>query len=481
MVKKNIIFIYFDQARYDLILDAEKKLNLPNIEALAKDGFTMERAYCSTPLCVPSRTSMFSSRYASYSKTGMGNAITLNENDTTLPSELKKAGYTLAIFGKNHAFLEEAIQTWDFVEEYDLWGKETHPYCSPLTEGEKKVREWRMDRSVVPPQEGVVWSAQPGGLEPDPQHMTTNYAIRFLKERDPDKPFFMYYSFESPHFPYVVPEPYYSLFPLSLMPGRQCKENIFEGRSQRLWAQYYGQNFHLLNDEDYKRMQASYAAQLCLLDYEIGRMITALKEEGLYDDAVIVFQSDHGDFYGYKGLMGKTNSLYEDLIHVPVVIKLPGYAGRRSRAMMSNIDIAPTILDYLGLPIPEDFMGKSFIPHFKDRQEKIRDCILAEARVLPLEGMTPDNALRSVINTVFNEKAQHGWHAEGISGWIHAYIGEDNYKIIVNENDIMEMYDLNTDPMENNNLAMNPKYHSKLKEMLDKIEHSQLYLHKEGD
>lgn len=291
MKKKNVLFITTDQQRADLIgYQGHFCLETPNLDSLAQEGMIMENAYCTTPLCVPSRTTIFNSLYGSHpqNKTGLVNKITLGQEQLHLPGILKEEGYQLAIAGKNHAFTEDYIKTWDFCELYDLRGKEEKEFCSPLSKKDRKVREWRNNREIVPQQEGVVNEPQPGGIKADPNYSQTEYALDFLNNKDDEKPFFMYYSFESPHFPYVVPEPYFSMYDIEEMPGPRDHEPLFAGKPLRLFMQYYGQQNDKLSEKDYKRIQATYLAQISLVDQQIGKVIEHLKEISEFDNTIII-------------------------------------------------------------------------------------------------------------------------------------------------------------------------------------------------
>ena len=121
----------------------------------------------------------------------------------------------------------------------------------------------------------------------------------------------------------------------------------------RLWMKYYGQNYHNLSKEDIKRVVATYMAQITLVDSQIGRVIDFLRETGELEHTIVVFISDYGYFAGNHGMIGKTNVLYEDLLRVSMIFRIPGVKrGKRISTLTELTDVAPTILEILGLPLP---------------------------------------------------------------------------------------------------------------------------------
>jgi arylsulfatase A-like enzyme len=447
----------------------------PNLDRLAGEGINMERAYCTTPLCVPSRTTVFTgqhaARHAKTCGTGFVNRITLDETQVHLPGILQENGYTLALVGKNHAFTDDYLRSWGFCEMYDLRGKEEKAFCSPLTPGDRTVREWRSDTSVVPVQEGVVHEPQPGDASDDPNVSQTEHALRFLHTRARSVPFFMYLSYESPHFPNVVPEPFFSMYDVDSMPGPIGAEPLFADKPLRLFLQYYGQRFETLTPDDHRRIQASYLAQISLVDSQIGRVCTALRESGEWENTLVVFVSDHGDFWGNHGLVGKTNACYEDLLHVPMIWKLPDSTGVGWNDDLCDLsDVLPTVLDVLGLERPATVQGSSLLPVIRGGPRRRRPFHVAESHLMPGPGLTRRGYMRAIEERDrLRDSEGHGWFGKRQSCWVRSIRDTDGMKLITNENDTIELYDLNIDPREHTNLYADDEERTRLGATIDRL------------
>lgn len=481
--KLNVLLITADQLRADYVGYAGNKMvKTPNLDTLASEGIVMLRNYCTTPLCVPSRTTLFTAQYATRHETSYVNKVTLNESQTHLAEILKKNGYELALVGKNHAFTDEYVRdSFDFREIFDLRGKMELDFCSPLTDEDRIIRNWRNNREIVPIQEGVVWVPQPGKVADDPNVRQTEYALNFLKQRDKVRPFFMYFSFESPHFPNVVPEPYFSMYDLGKIPDPPDITEGLKDKPLRLWMQYYGQNYHNLSKNDIKRVVASYMAQISLIDSQIGRVIDYLRDSGQMENTIIIFTSDHGDFAGGHGLIGKTNALYEDLLRVPMLFKVPGIqGGSKIEALTEITDISPTILDLLEIPVPTSMeQGKSLKGLLKGETGQHRNRIVAESHLYPDNklghGLTVEQFREEIKN------AKPGNENRALLGkqtsMLRSLMHNDGMKLIVNENEISELYDLKIDPGETTNLYKDPKYRETLESMVKEIDSINLLYH----
>ena len=483
MDKKNVIIISTDELRFNCLgYVGHPFLKTPAIDSIASEGSIMERAYCTTPLCVPSRTTLFNGQYARRHEqtvgTGFLNKIGLGSHHSSLPSILRDQGYELALFGKNHAFTDEFLATWDQCEMYDINGKENKPFCSPPSESDRRVTRWRIPRYPDKTGDSAVWEPQIGSAEDDPMASQTRYALEYLEQRDKSKPFFMYYSFEAPHGPWVTPEPYFSMYesyqdrfePLPTV------EQAYRNKPLRALLHWYQMN-RIINDV-YLRVHTTYLGQISLLDHQIGKVLKKLKETGQYDNSILVFFSDHGSFQGRRGILGKGNFVYEDLIHVPLILRVPGVKSGRNNALVELTDITPTLLDLLGIDIPESMQGQSFRGLLEGKTDRHRNRIVCESRLFPVPGLTRET-YRYLIENSDRLKKELGiqeWlkqFARFISCWVRCLIREDGMKLILNENEIPELYGLQNDPGELENLADRSKHISLIKQMtldLDRID-----------
>lgn len=463
MKKTNILIITADELRFDCLGYAGHPfLRTPAIDSIASEGTILERAYCTTPLCVPSRTTLFNAQYArrheSTVGTGFLNIIGLKSQHTSLPALLRQHGYELALFGKNHAFTDEFLSTWEHCEMYDINGKEDKPFCSPPSDSDRMVTDWRIPRYPDRTGDSAVWEPQIGTEDDDPMASQTRFALDYLEKRDRSRPFFMYYSFEAPHGPWVTPEPYFSMYEADqdrLNPLPSVNEAYHD---KPLRALLHWHQMNRITDDVYRRVHTTYLGQISLLDRQIGKVLKKLKETAEYDNTIILFLSDHGSFQGKRGILGKGNFVYEDLIHVPLTLRVPGCEHRRSNALVELTDITHTLLDLLEIDAPDSMQGKSFRDLLEGKTDRHRSRIVCESRLFPVPGLTPET-YRYLIENSDRLKQELGiqeWlrkFARFISCWVRCLIREDGMKLILNENEIPELYDLRNDPGELENLV----------------------------
>lgn len=460
----NVVLITTDQHRYDAVGYADAPLvDTPYLEEFAAESTVFTQARCTTPLCMPSRTTMMTGQYARRRNLFV-NDLTLGEGEPHLAEVLREQGYARALVGKNHAFLNEYLRTWDFHELYGIHGKEMHDFTAPMTSEEAEVARWRS--RDIPHFESPVHQPQPGSASADPTIMQTDYALGFLSERDRRLPFFMYLSYEAPHFPYVLPEPYFSRFDPADMPGPMEHDPLFASGPARLWLQYFGLRMDEMSADDIRRVQAAYLGMITMVDEQLGRVFAQLRAQGDLDHTLIIVTSDHGDFWGHRGLIGKTNAVYEDLLRVPMMWRMPWVThGARSQALVENTDIFPTILDLLGLDTPEQVQGQSCAHLLADGQGAHRTHSVAESclgmSAIPVDEMESAIAQRDALFAAEGPM----WFVNRLGGMTRSLLREDGMKLIVHEADTPELYHLPTDPREQRNLADEPAYADHLTDM----------------
>lgn len=477
--RPNVLLIMADQLRADSLGCAgHPQAATPNLDRLAAGGTRMARAYCTTPLCVPSRTTIFTGQRARRLDL-FDNRIILDAAMDHLPGLLREQGYALALVGKNHAFTRDYLESWDFCEMYGIHGKEDHAAGTPPTPDERAVKAWR--DTAIPFFEAPVHVPQPGPPQADPAIAQTGHALRFLQSRDQERPFFMYLSYEAPHFPYVLPEPYFSRYAPEAMPGPLDAEALDAGPA-RLRMQASGLRLDEMDAHDIRRVQASYLGMIAMVDEQIGRVLAALAASGELAKTVVLFLSDHGDFWGHRGLIGKTNALYEELLRIPMIWHGPGIrAGVVRRALVDTSDVLPTLLALLGPPLapPAQVQGRAFAHLLTGArgapqgavEDAHRDAIVAESS---LERPALSRAeIATAIAARDDLFAAEGpmWFVNRLGGETRSLYREaSGLKLITHEVDGPELYDLTTDPHELVNLAPDPAYRARLDDMQRALE-----------
>jgi arylsulfatase A-like enzyme len=470
--KPNILLVVTDQQRTDTLgFMGKAPCRTPNMDRLAREGISFDRALCTGPLCLPSRASLFTGKYP-HQVDMMMNSDTLQE-PPVLTDTLRKHGYHTAYAGKWH--LEPAGQPKAFRDkEKELGLDKVHGgYVAP--KGQRVIDRWFDVAEGQGSYDYSVWCEENGlpdgwGVsDPDvrthrkpsmtvpktkvqdmpPEHTydawVTDIALRFLDERPQDKPFFLVAGYFGPHPPFLIPEPYYSLYDADDIPeppnfGPQPNKPKANKTSyyHQLW-QDHGDNW-----DAWKKSMAVYWGYCTMMDDLLGRLLAALENEGILDDTLVIFTSDHGEMLGSHGLWHKMMP-YEECLRVPMLMRLPGAinAGIRSQANVSLIDIPTTMLSIIGEDIPSDMLG----------------C---------------DLTIASSDGSEFQEDAYRFAEHKPLGDWHQTVewrlVTDNKFKYVWNQGDLDELYDLQSDPHELLNLINNADYIAALKRLSSRLD-----------
>ena len=363
---RNMLFIVADDLNTMLGCYGDPLAKTPNLDRLAARGVRFDRAYCSFPLCGPSRNSMLTGLHPN--ATGiLANSQIFRQTipgHPSLPELFRRNGGFAARVGKLYHYNVPASIGTAGHDDPASWEAAFNPAGVDHLEEEPRIF------SLRPGQFGATlsWFASPA---PDAAHTDGLVAARaeqILAEcaADRTRPFFLAVGFFRPHTPYVAPRGYFDLYPEDEMP---VATGVAEDRADIPPAAL--ESGHREQDEmtDEQRRQArqAYAASISFLDAQVGRVITALDRLGLTDDTVIVFTSDHGYHMGEHGLWQK-RSLFEESARVPLLIVWPGKTpvGGVASAPVSHVDLYPTITAGCGLSAPPGLPGQDLAPILSD-------------------------------------------------------------------------------------------------------------------
>jgi arylsulfatase A-like enzyme len=277
-------------------------------------------------------------------------------------------------------------------QHYAIWMEE-----KGLKNWRDYFRQWPKNPDEKPRQ--LVWDL------PEEFHYTTWTAERTIasieKSVQAGKPFFTWASFHDPHPPYLVPEPRASMYdpddmePGTLTPGEfEHMAKHFQKTQERIpdFSAYketpftnHGFECHLRDIELLKKQMAVYYGMISFMDAQIGRILDSLDQQGIADNTLIVFTSDHGHFLGQHGLVAKGAFHYEDLLKLPFIVRYPGQVptGLRSSALQALIDLAPTFLTAAGIPVPGLMQGVNQLDVWRGNSDKARDEVIVENRHQP--------------------------------------------------------------------------------------------------
>lgn len=344
--RPNILIIMSDEhAPQFSSIHGHPLVHSPNMERLAGMGVTFDNAYCNSPICGPSRMSFMTGRYIN--RIGAyDNGFPMSSGMVTWAHCLKNAGYDVVISGKQHFCGPDQLHGFRTQLARDLhaegWTKNGVPRGAP---------DWHA---------GIIDARQPwGGLEEAGPGTTTSIevddqveeaAVAYL--RDPARkaqPWCLNVGFIAPHFPLVVPQRFWDLYPLDQID----MPDIPEGHLQSMHPVYQRMRrmFGLadFSDELVRRGRAGYYGLITYLDEKIGRLIDSLEASGQLDDTIIVHTSDHGEMNGEHGMWRKSN-MYEASSRIPLQIAWPGHIpdGSRVSQNVSLVDLVATIVEAAG-------------------------------------------------------------------------------------------------------------------------------------
>lgn len=439
--KPNILLIYTDQHRYDALgVAGNAVIKTPNIDKLAELGVYFSHAFATSPVCMPSRwsihTGMYTTSHQCYSNHHPGVVPS-----TSLPLELKKAGYENILIGKNHSFLNE--------KEFDS--------IIPTPDNGYQFSVKRMARQAAP------WP-----VEEDPMHLMTSEAIDLIEDKNTNKPFFVWLSYLYPHTPYEVPEPYFSMYKNDDFPETKNEINSLMAAGKPFRQVFHQENNDRLlpfNQQEIRLMRQTYYGMVSLIDDEIARLLAYLDKNGLRENTLIIFTSDHGDYLGDHEMFTKSPALYDCLLRVPLIISWKGKIKSNliSDQLISQVDIMPTILSLLDLPIPDQVQGLDITDYLLSGQTEkpVREVVFAEY------GIPGEPFNREKLEKMYPQYTQDPidwaegipWEANPISlAGRFRMARTHSWKYVQNEGDVDELYDLKNDPDELVNLIDLPRH-----------------------
>ena len=301
-----------------------------------------------------------------------GNSSPVYHPYPSLPSVLRNNGYTTALAGKSHfpEPIEGHFQTkWDM----DLYQKEIEKEGYSYFEGDILTRKefFAMESAIPEDLQNEVWTA--------------DHAINFLKSREDAKdPFFLWCSFDRPHPPYTPPETYDRLYepediPLDWSGYQAFEDSLLQNRPmiEDFWN--LGSVRH--DPSIFQKAVCRYLGLITFIDAQIGRILDQLEASGLAEETIIIFTSDHGDFAGQYGQLGKNLPAYDPLLRIPFIYfdaARPADGGRCLERLMQSVDVFPTLLDRLGIETPPTVQGESFLPILDGSPAAERRFIFAE-------------------------------------------------------------------------------------------------------
>ncbi len=351
MKRPDILIIYTDQqSTWSVSLLGAQDINTPNIDRIGREGAVLENFYTPCAVCTPSRGCFLTGQYPSQHGAYRNN-VPLSENAETFAQVLKKEGYQTGYAGKWHLAGPGKPQ---WMTEGESKGFEDCRYMYNRGHWKRIDEPEQEDRPVVSPYfDGYGAEGKELSWIGDEKTYTTDWlcdkTMDFIRERDRNRPFLYMVGIPDPHTPFCVRKPYDSMFdPASLhlpdMYDRFYPEWLPEG--MRCPDAAPGGN----GPEEGRRRLAQYLGEVKCIDDNVGRILKCLEKEGILDNTIVVFTSDHGEYMGEHGLWGK-NCLYPSCYRVPFLIRWPERirGGLRVSELVSAVDFKDTLLRLIGL------------------------------------------------------------------------------------------------------------------------------------
>ena len=466
--RPNILWICTDQQRYDTLgAQGNRHVRTPRLDRLWRSGAAFTHAYCQSPICTPSRASFLTGTYPGTCHNTRNGNDRFVERFPLVTRLLADAGYDCGLIGKLHLASAHGRIEARTDDGYRYW-RYSHGPRDDWPVGHDYADWVRQHGSVL----GELIQ-DPAGV-PAPLHQTTWCAertIEFITEPRPaDTPWLACVNIYDPHPPFNPPQEYRDRYDPAAMPGPLFRDDDL-AQQERLAAIDFQSEGRPPDDLDIKSpvipespgregsagagaraggrsnlpphatardahtLQAAYYAMIELIDDQVGRMLDALQDSGQADDTLVIFTSDHGEMLGDHGLIQKGCRFYEGLVRVPLILAWPGTirAGLVSDALVELTDLAPSLLEAAGAAVPEWMQGRSLLPIGRGAAplDHHRDAVWCEY----FDALDAPDATRA---TMYRER---------------------RYKLVVyHGHGLGELYDLERDPGEFDNLWDSPEH-----------------------
>ncbi|MFS0726663.1 sulfatase [Paenibacillus sp. 1P07SE] len=389
MKKPNILIVYTDQQRWDALGAAgNTEIQTPHLDRLAAEGLYCDHAFVQNPLCMPSRISFLSGQYPStLGITHMG--VPVPDTVPVLPKLIRPYGYTCANFGKLH-FLPHANR--DHSEPHPSYGFDQLEVSDEPGCYEDAYRAWirRKDPRQLAasspglPQAAAAWRRVMGGADairhPErPSKRVREFAgdagfthtafvaertMSFIEENE-GRPWLCIAGFYSPHSPWIAPRAYLERYD-------EAGLSLARHEMDPQWPAD-------ISEAELRQAKKGYYAMISEVDHWVGQLVQRLEDTGQREDTIIVFTSDHGEFLGEHGRYGKGAPGPDCVARVPLIIQGKGcLPGQVYSGLVEAVDVLPTLLEAVGVPVPPQLQGRSLYPLMTGGSVEDKACALME-------------------------------------------------------------------------------------------------------
>lgn len=446
--RPNILLLMCDQLRMDCVGSyGNKAVRTPNLDRLAVEGIRFDSAYSTTPTCTPARSALLTG-LGPWSHGMLGySRMASNPYPVEKARAMSEAGYYATVIGKSHYFPMRNPHGYHHMvcdEHCSYWfhDEDSQKASSDEARCDYEAWFWSQTPDSDPHKTGLSWNDYRGRAfayadeNLHATHWTGETAVHFLRKYERQEPFFLKVSFIRPHSPYDPPERWFKMYEDAPLP--EATVGVWAGRfvprsddSNELW---HGK----LSSDEIRRARQAYYGNVSFADEQIGRILEVLEQRKLLDETLILFISDHGDMLGDQNLWRKSYG-YEQSAHIPMLMRPPtgmglGSGGQVIKNPVEIRDVLPTFLDVAGAAIPGSIEGKSLLQLIKTKGEGWRPYIDLE-------------------HNICYDRSNH-WNGFSDGKWKYLYHAMDGEE---------QLFHLETDPNELEDLAGLPEYNDELK------------------
>lgn len=453
--KPNVLFVISDDLSYALSGMGHPECQTPNLDEFAKSAVSFTRAYCQFPLCAPSRASIMSGQYPEVNGV-TGNGGTIDPSRVTLPKHFQNNGYWAGRISKIYhmGIPSDILEGTNGGDHEPSWNERFNtPAMESMTPG--KIIDYLNPKDPdLFPSERKIWKqayaeGKPYKMIPQARSqftvtevadkdtglladtMATDKAIELLQQRAEDqKSFFLAVGFVRPHFPFIATESTIAPYDAEKIKFPAFPDNDFDDMP----PQAINSRMEF-SEEAIRELRRGYYGSITYMDEQFGRLMAELDRLSLRENTIVVFVSDHGYMIGEHS-MHKKSKLWEEAIHVPLMISAPGMAGGTScDEFVELIDLYPTITELAGLPPEPEAQGLSLVGLMKE----------------------PTSQRPEKSDALIQVSTGHGLRT---GKWAFMW-----YPPKKKDPEAFMLYDMENDPNQFINLARNPEYAGKVEKL----------------
>ncbi len=471
MKKKQPHIIIFnpDQMRADSLHHlGNEASHTPNMDKLINDGVSFRNAFCQNPVCTPSRCSFMSGWYP-HVHGHRTISYMMHKEEPVLLKELKDEGYHVWTNGRNDLIPAQGKKPFkDYANEV------FNPKKVFMKMGKESRGEVGSD-NFYSHYRGIIET--PEGMDDvyDVDSAWVDGAVDFIKRRPKDKPICVFLPLKYPHTPYQVSKKYYDLIDESKIPERIPALDDWSDKPSILKGLVKLQGMQNWSEERWTKLRRTYLAMCSRVDDQFGKVVDALKEEGIYDDSAVFVFSDHGDFTGDYGIVEKNQNTFEDcLTNVPFIIKPPKemkVTPGVSDALVELVDFYATVEDITGLKQTHTHFGKSLRKVISGEDLEHRSEVYCEGGRLKEEIHCNESfhypSLIDRENEYFPRISLQT--SQGPEHTKATMIRTKDFKYVKRLDEKDELYDLRNDLENVNNLIDSPNHKNIVLELKDKM------------